>query len=187
MTATKMVLADAAAMLNSRTIETRPFINGSYAPSEADHRLVKSSPIDGRHLPPLSDCTVNDLDRAVKHAEAAFISGIWANRSRAEKKATMFRLADLIEQNASELAYLDSLETGRSFANFIEDSIPKAIQALRWFAEGVDKHDDRSGNPSPVELSLVSREPLGVVGLITLWWPASGPTIASQAHGFPAI
>jgi acyl-CoA reductase-like NAD-dependent aldehyde dehydrogenase len=169
MTTTVTALAEIESRLKALKIETRPFINGVYSTCESGRWLDKISPIDGRALPALSDCDVSDLNSAVQHAATAFRSGSWSNRPRSEKKAAILRLADLVEQEAGNLAYLDALETGRSFRNFFEDSIPKAVQALRWFAEGIDKYYDLLGVPSSNELSLVSREPLGVVGLITPW------------------
>ena len=74
-----------------------------------------------------------------------------------------------MEQHREELALLDTLETGRSLKNYYYDSIPKAIEALRWFSESIDKYYDHAITPRKNEFATITKEPLGVVGLITPW------------------
>lgn len=74
-----------------------------------------------------------------------------------------------MEQNIEELALLDTLETGRSLKNYYYDSIPKAIEAMRWFANALDKTYDNAISPRKNSFATVTREALGVVGIITPW------------------
>jgi len=74
-----------------------------------------------------------------------------------------------VEQNIEELALLDTLETGRSLKNYYYDSIPKAIEAMRWFANALDKTYDNAISPRKNSFATVTREALGVVGIITPW------------------
>lgn len=78
-------------------------------------------------------------------------------------------MADLVEENLEELALLDTLETGRSFKNYYYDSIPKAVEAMRWFANAIDKVYDKAIGPRKNSFATITREPLGVVGIITPW------------------
>lgn len=165
-------------------IEHRPFINGCYAITGKRKLIKKTSPGDGQSIAPIVECTEGDVNLAVAAANAAYIHGTWRHLPVEDKKKTLFRLAELIEADLPYLAYLDALETGRPFGNFLRDSIPKAIAALRWFTEAVDKLYDYHVNREPNNLSLISREPLGVVGIITPW---NDPMVIAIWKATPAL
>jgi len=170
--------------IDALVIEKRPFIDGvSY---ETSHSKVinKISPADGRDLSGLSACQQEDIDIAVHAAKKSFDSKIWSDTALREKKEVIFRLADLLEKNKEELSLLDTVETGRAYKNFYYDSIPKAIETLRYFAECIDKCYDLSISPSPDASAIISREPLGVVGIITPW---NDPMVVSMWKVAPAL
>jgi acyl-CoA reductase-like NAD-dependent aldehyde dehydrogenase len=150
-------------------IENRPFINGAYVQPRKGRTLVKTSPIDGARITPVPVCDADDVHQAVTQAGEAFRQGVWRHMSVAEKKQVLFRLANLMENDLETLAYLDTLETGRPYANFLQDSIPKAINALRWFTESIDKFYEHCVSTASTNLCLVTHEPLGIVGIITPW------------------
>lgn len=146
--------------------------------------IRKVSSIDGRNLSGLSSCKEADVNIAVEAAKKSFESKIWLDKLPQEKKEILFQLADLMEQNKEELALLDTVETGRSFKNYYFDSIPKAIQTLRYFAESVDKYYDHTIPPRPNVFATITREPLGVVGLITPW---NDPLVVATWKFAPAL
>lgn len=155
--------------LNTIKIETRAFIDNKYVESIDNNTIKKVSSIDGRYIPSLSACNKNDINIAVESALNSYKSRIWVDKEASEKKKIIFKLADLVEENLEELALLDTLETGRSLKNYYYDSIPKAIEAMRWFAESIDKVYDHSIPPRKDSFATITREPLGVVGIITPW------------------
>lgn len=165
-------------------IEKRAFINGAFVRSHGGKIINKVSPVDGRDLSGLCACDSEDIDRAVAAAGKSFESGIWRNRKPDEKKAVFFRLADLMEKNRERLAILDTVETGRAFKNYYDDSIPKSIAALRYFAESLDKYYDYAVPPKCNSFAFVTREPLGVVGIITPW---NDPLVVSVWKFAPAL
>jgi len=150
-------------------IEKRAFIGGKYVDSIDGTTIAKTSPIDGRNLPDISACNKKDVDQAVRVALEVFQGRAWADKEPIRKKEIIFRLADLVEENIEELSLLDTLETGRSIKNYYFDSIPKAIESLRWFGESIDKIFDYAMPPRKNSFATVTREPLGVVGIITPW------------------
>lgn len=153
---------------NLADIEVRSFIGGNFL--EASGGLIKKiSPIDGQEIPPINACSVSDVDLAVASARDSFRSGVWRNRSTQEKKDCLLLLANLIDGDRDYLAFLDTVETGRPYSNFLNDSIPKAIKSLRWFAECVDKLQGRCIVPAQDRLCLINAEPLGVVAAIVPW------------------
>jgi acyl-CoA reductase-like NAD-dependent aldehyde dehydrogenase len=165
-------------------IEKRAFINGAFVKSRGGKIINKVSPVDGRDLSGLSACDREDIDHAVAAAGKSFESGIWRNKYPLEKKAVLLRLADLMEKSRERLAMLDTVETGRAFKNYYDDSIPKAIAALRYFAESLDKYYDYAVPPRSNSFAFMTREPLGVVGIITPW---NDPLVVSVWKFTPAL
>ncbi len=165
-------------------IEKRAFINGNYQSAQDNTTITKTSPVDGRDLSGLSQCGEQEVNQAVASAQKAFEQGIWSQQPVVKRKSVMLQLARLMEQHRYELALLDTLETGRAFANFFYDSIPKAIEALRYFAEGIDKIYDQSITAEAHSAALLSREPLGVVAAITPW---NDPLVVSVWKFAPAL
>lgn len=175
---------DVLERIENLRIEKRAFINGKYVKSSNGGVLRKVSSYDGRDLSGIADCTERDVDVAVRYACQAYKSGIWKNRKPAEKKAVLLKLADLIEEHRDELALLDTLETSRAYRNYFYDSIPKAIEAIRYYAEAIDKYYDYAIPPRNDSYSVIERMPLGVVGIITPW---NDPMVVAAWKFTPAL
>jgi gamma-glutamyl-gamma-aminobutyraldehyde dehydrogenase len=127
------------------------------------------SPRDGRLLTKAPACGVPDIDRAVAAARAAFEDGRWRAQAPRDKKAVMFRLAELMEAHIDELALLESLDAGKPIGDARGVDMRLAIQSVRWYAEALDKVYGEVG-PSPENrFSYAVHEPLGVIGAITPW------------------
>ncbi len=165
-------------------IEKRAFINGSFVNAIDEATITKVSSADGSDISGLSAGNEKDIDHAVSIANKSYKSGVWRDKEPCEKKKVLFRLADLMKKHREELALLDTLETGRSLKNYYYDSIPKAIRALRYFAEGIDKYYDYAIPPRANASATITREPLGVVGLITPW---NDPMVVSIWKIAPAL
>ena len=170
--------------IDSIVFEKRAFINGEYVEALSGNVIQKVSPIDGRKLPDLTACENEDVDRAVQSAKNAYRSRIWADTSLEEKKYTMYKLADLMEECLEELAILDAIETGRAIKNYYFDSIPKAIRVMRWFSEAIDKYYGQATFMRKSEFATITKEPLGVVGIITPW---NDPLVVATWKLAPAL
>lgn len=165
-------------------IEKRAFINGSFVKSISGKTIKKVSPVDGRNLSGLCAGSGKDIDKAVRAAKVSFALKIWRDKNPEQKKEILFKLADLMEANREKLALLDTIETGRAFKNYYENSIPKAIGALRYFAEGLDKYYDYAIPPKVDSFAIITREPLGVVGIVTPW---NDPLVVAVWKFVPAL
>ena len=69
---------------------------------------------DGTHLADVANCGVEDADEAVRIARKAFEDGVWANMAPGDRKMVMVRWAELIEDNAEEIALLECLDVGKT-------------------------------------------------------------------------
>ncbi|MDA0681143.1 MAG: aldehyde dehydrogenase [Proteobacteria bacterium] len=150
-------------------IEGRAFINGRYQGALAGGTRATVNPANGQQLTDVANCGVEDADRAVQVARATFASGIWASMSPADRKTVLIRWAELIEDNADEIALLECLDVGKPIADTAGVDVPSAIRTIRWSGEAIDKAYDQIA-PTPRDcLALIQRLPLGVVAAIVPW------------------
>ncbi|MGC7100621.1 gamma-aminobutyraldehyde dehydrogenase [Amycolatopsis lurida] len=109
-----------------------------------------------------------DIDRAYKAASTAFET--WRHTTPAERQLALLKLADAMEEHASELVALESRNTGRPLGLIASEEIPPIVDQVRFFAgaartlEGKAAAEYMAGHTS-----FVRREPIGVVGQITPW------------------
>lgn len=170
--------------LNSLKIEKRAFINGEYVEAIDKKKINKTSPVDGRDLSGLSACNEKDINVAVSNCLTLYNNRIWVDLDIKERQKVILTLADLVENNIEELALLDTIETGRSLKNYLYDSLPKAIESMRWFANAIDKYYDHAIPPQKESFATITKTPLGVVGIITPW---NDPLVVSFWKLIPAL
>ena len=150
-------------------IEGRAFIHGEYTAAVSGDTFDCVSPVDGRVLGKVASCDQADADLAVKDARATFNSGVWSRKAPVERKEIMIRFAALLDQNAEELALLETLDMGKPINDSLTIDVPGAARALAWSGEAIDKIYDEVAATAHNELGLVTREPIGVVGAIVPW------------------
>jgi 4-(gamma-glutamylamino)butanal dehydrogenase len=145
------------------------FIDGAWREAADGAVLDVISPIDGRKLTTVADAGAVDVDRAVKAARAAFENGRWAKAAPAERKRVLFRIAELIEKHALELAVLGVRDNGTEISMALKAEPGSAAGTFRYYAEAVDKVYGEIAPTSGDILGLVHRAPVGVVGAIVPW------------------
>jgi aminomuconate-semialdehyde/2-hydroxymuconate-6-semialdehyde dehydrogenase len=110
-----------------------------------------------------------DADRAVAAARRAFDSGPWPRMAPEERAATLIRLADLIEENAGDLARLDTLDMGKPITQSLGTDVPRSASNFRFFAEYARQAVDEV-LPSGADHHIYTRrEPVGVAAAISPW------------------
>jgi len=127
------------------------------------------SPRDGHVLNLVASCQAQDVNRAVAGARTAFEDGRWRDLGPRQKKAILFRLAELMERDAEDLALLECLDVGKPIRDARSVDIPLAINTCRWYAEALDKVYGEVGASPLDRLSYATHEPLGVIGAIVPW------------------
>jgi aminobutyraldehyde dehydrogenase len=125
------------------------------------------NPATGEQIAEVAKGSARDVDEAVKVAEAAFES--WAATAPNERALALLRLADRVEENAEELAQLESLNVGKPIS-VAREEIPFAADHLRFFAGAARTLEGRAANEyQPGYTSIIRRDPLGVVGSVAPW------------------
>lgn len=158
-------LAAAAAL----SPETRLFIDGRFTEAASGETFETTSPRDGSVLARVAAGGVDDVDRAVQAARAAFDDGRWRELSPKERKRIMLRWAELIRVHAEELALLDTLEMGKPIAESLRVDAGGTADTIAWYAEAIDKSYGELAPAPPDALAMITREPLGVIGAVVPW------------------
>jgi acyl-CoA reductase-like NAD-dependent aldehyde dehydrogenase len=155
--------------LSRVTIRNQAFIGGRYRGAVTGETFECRTPIDGSLITRIAASGEEEVEAAVAAARASFEKGVWRNLAPKEKKKRLFAFADAMEAYAHELALLETLDMGKPIRNSRAADIPLSIATLRYYAEAIDKVNDEIG-PSPSNaVSMIVREPLGVVAAITPW------------------
>ena len=145
------------------------FIDGQFVPAASGRTFTDIAPRDGRPITEVAESDATDVDRAVKAARAAFDDRRWADQSPKNRKRVLLRLAERIRADLEQLALLESLDVGKPIRDALSIDVPSCATTIQWYAETIDKLYGEVGPTGPEALSLVTREPIGVVGAIVPW------------------
>ena len=148
---------------------TDPFIDGRFQKSKAERVMESINPATGSVITNIAACDDSDVNYAVKVSREAFNTGELANKHPSERKAVLLKLAQLIEENKTELAVLESLESGKPISECELTDLPETIVTIQWHAEAIDKLYDQISPANADAVGLITREPLGVVGCVLPW------------------
>jgi gamma-glutamyl-gamma-aminobutyraldehyde dehydrogenase len=150
-------------------IETGLFIDGRYRPGVLGQGLDALNPANGQLVSPFACGTAEDIDLAVASAKAAWDDGRWRHMSPRARMDVFRRFADLVEENAADLALLETLTMGKPITDALTIDLPEVVVTLRYFGECIDKVAGSVTNSPHEAVQLIAREPLGVVGAISAW------------------
>src|SRR3990167_5459199 len=151
------------------SFDGRALINGQRVAAQNGQVFDCISPVDGRVLTQVARCAEADVNTAVAAARAAFEDRRWSGMPPAQRKRTMIRFADLLLEHADALALTETLDMGKPVKYARSVDVNSAANCIRWYGEAVDKvYDEIAPTPSN-SLALITREPVGVVGIIVPW------------------
>lgn len=161
--------AEYVAIAQKLKFPTASFVNGEAYTSRSGQTFTTINPATNEVLAQITACDASDVDFAVAKAWDAFEDGRWSKQSPGARKKVLLRFADLLEQNAHELAVMESLDSGKPIRECQLTDIPETIHTIRWHAELIDKIYDSTAPVGSGALTLVVREAIGVVGLVLPW------------------
>jgi aldehyde dehydrogenase (NAD+) len=148
---------------------TKLLINNEWVESTSGKTFPTINPTTGQEICQVAEAGAADVDRAVSAAQAAFNVGPWCRMWAVERSRLLHRLADLIEENAEELARLESLDNGKPYRIARAADLPLTIACYRYFAGCADKIQGRTIPIAGDYLCYTRHEPVGVVGQIIPW------------------
>ncbi len=150
-------------------------IDGKWVPAASGETFPVFNPATGEVIAQCASGSSQDIDRAVAAARRAFESGPWRRLSPSDRGRMIWRLGELILENADELAELESLDNGKPRSVARVADVPLAADLFQYMAGWATKIE---GNTIPISVpyapgarfhAFTRREPIGVIGQIIPW------------------
>ena len=143
------------------------FIDGEWTRGSAGELMAAYNPGNQEKLASFIDATDEDVDQAVAAAAKAQLT--WGQTSLEKRSSLLLALADVIEANAEHLALVETLDNGKPIQETLNVDIPMAADHFRYFAGVIRSEEGAAQILDGTLLSMVLREPIGVVGQIVPW------------------
>ena len=145
------------------------FLGGGWVASGDREVFERLSPGHDVPVTRIPKCTAADLDDCVASARRAFDDRRWSGLSGADRAAVLLKTADGIRARAEEIAYWETLENGKPISQARAEV--EGCVGMFEYASGLARaiHGDSFNNLGDGMFGVVTREPVGVVGLITPW------------------
>lgn len=147
--------------------EYKLYIDGNWMDSSGNDRIKSYNPSDGSLLSEFIDATDEDVDRAVDSAHRAFKN--WKSVGREQRSRLLLKIADIIDENREHLALVETLDNGKPLRETLNVDVPASADHFRYFAAAVRMEEGTAQDIDRDTLSIVLREPIGVVGQIVPW------------------
>jgi 1-pyrroline dehydrogenase len=147
--------------------EHKNFVGGKWVDAVDGGTMEVLNPATGETIAEVPRGTQADVDRAVEAAKDALPE--WLETTPGERAEALLKLADALEENADELAQLESQNVGKPLS-YAKDEMPVSADNIRFFAGAARVLEGKSaGEYMRGYTSMIRREPLGIVGGIAPW------------------
>jgi acyl-CoA reductase-like NAD-dependent aldehyde dehydrogenase len=160
------------------------FINGQWVKPASGRYFAPINPATEEPITQVAQAGEQEVDGAVAAARKAFDQGAWPRMKPLDRGKRIFRIAEVMEQQAEELGLIESLDTGKPLAIARTRDIPFGLEILRYYAGWANKVYGTTLPTDTSALACTVREPVGVVGIITPW---NSPLILSLMKIAPAL
>ncbi|MGZ3499620.1 MAG: aldehyde dehydrogenase family protein [Vulcanimicrobiaceae bacterium] len=144
------------------------YIDGRWCDASDGGTRSLYNPSNGEPIATVAEGTREDAERAIESARRAFDKGPWGGMHAHDRARLLSRLADKIEENATEFSQIDTLNNGKPLRE-TEPDVADAANCFRYYAGLATKPQGQSFDvPAPSQTFTV-REPIGVCGQIIPW------------------
>ena len=148
--------------------QNRLFIGGDYVQASSGASFPTVNPATEEVLAEVAEAGPEDVDRAVKSAREAF-EGPWRALSAAARGKLLWKLAEVIDAHADELAELETRDNGKPIFESRKIDLPSVVDNFQYFAGWATKIHGETIPVSGPYLNYTLHEPLGVVAAIVPW------------------
>jgi len=148
--------------------QTKLFINNEFADPIDGKSFDTYNPATGEVIAKVAAAGPKDVDKAVKCARRALETGPWSKMDAADRGKLLFKLADLVDAHADELASLEALNCGKTITDSKGD-MQGVANTLRYYGGWADKIEGKTVPVRGSFLCYTLRQPVGVVGQIIPW------------------
>ncbi len=154
--------------MNQHLLDTyQLYIGGKWRDASNGATMTTTNPANGETLATFADATKEDVDLAVEEAWKAFAT--WKHTTVKERAKILNAIADVIDANKEYLARVESMDNGKPIRETLTIDIPYAADHFRYFAGCILAEEGQATMLDSNTLSLILREPIGVVGQIVPW------------------
>lgn len=160
-------------------------VDGDQIGAEESRDVV--DPGTGQVIGVVPEATVRQTDVAVAAARRSFDSGVWHRQPPEWRSQILWRIADLIDARADEIAMVEALNQGSPHRNVRDAIVPEAARVFRYYAGWADKINGRAVQLQRRGMELHAytlKSPIGVVALITPW---NSPLLMAAWKVAPAL
>ncbi len=167
-THTSVRRADGSGLLQAGDLPpARHFIGGQFVDARTDATIDVVNPCTGEVVATVPQGTSADVDRAV--AAALAVGDTWARQTPRQRSEVLHAIADRIEEHLDLLVRLESTNCGKPH-EVATDDISSCVDTFRFMAGAMRAQTTMAaGDYAEGHLSLILREPVGVVGVVTPW------------------
>jgi len=149
------------------SFKSQLFINNKWVTSEKTFDCI--NPATEEVIAQVSSAQPHHIDAAVEAAQNALVNPSWAKIAANKRAAIMHKMADLIDANKEDLAYLEGMDNGKSLTAAAGD-VAFSSDLFRYYAGACTRIEGKSHQRDDVNNLVTTRyEPVGVCGLITPW------------------
>jgi aldehyde dehydrogenase (NAD+) len=144
-------------------------VGGEWEDARSGKTFESINPYTGRVWATAPEADEGDVDRAVLAAREAFDEGPWGSMTGTERARLMRRLADLLAENAEDIAVVESTDNGKLLRE-MGGQLKALPEWYYYFAGAADKiQGETIPSDKPNFFVYTRREPVGVVGAILPW------------------
>jgi acyl-CoA reductase-like NAD-dependent aldehyde dehydrogenase len=108
-------------------------IDGKWVPAKSGKTFETINPTNEEVLARIAEGDKADVDEAVKAARKAFDEGPWPGMNPHQRARLMFKIAELIDEHADELAEIETLDNGKPLTFSRGFDIPAAAETFRYY------------------------------------------------------
>ncbi len=143
------------------------YIGGEWRPASDGALYTSTNPANGEVLAQCAQATKEDVDAAVAAAWEAFPE--WKKTTKEERAAILDKIGDRIEENMELLAKVESMDNGKPIRETMAIDVPYSVRHFHYYASLIRTDEGVASILDGGMMSLVLREPIGVVGQIVPW------------------
>lgn len=143
------------------------FIGNEWIRPQGGQTLALQDPSSGQTICEIARGSTEDINKSVERANAA-LNGDWGRLAASERGRILFRIGQLVLENADTLARIESMDVGKPLKQAKADAIALA-RYMEFYGGAADKIH---GSTIPYQNGYTVytlREPHGVTGHIIPW------------------
>ena len=148
-------------------LHTKLLIGGEWVDATGGATVPTVDPATNQVIAEIAAAQVEDVDRAVRAARAAFPG--WRDFDPDKRARILLRVGEIIEAEQDHLAKIESHDVGKPIREAALVDLPACWDPWRYYQGLVRAIDGRVLALPKRSLDYVRKEPMGVVGMIIPW------------------